>query len=249
VILVILTLLGVAAVPALGGRLQRLATLRLRNSWVIGAALGAQVVLLAALRSAPSWQTDTIHVASYVVAGGFVWQNRRLRGLPLAALGGLCNFAAITANGGVMPASAAAFRAVGRVVDASEFANSGPMAHPKLLFLGDVIPFPYPHAVANVFSIGDLLLITGIVLVVHTTCGSSLRRRRPNADAPVARTAVDTAPSTATVAPADPATRPTSAWAPPVDDTLTSGPSPGRVFPIDLLPLAAPADGRSLVDA
>jgi hypothetical protein len=274
-VLVIITLLGVATVPLFGGRFRRLTGLRVHQGWTIGAALGAQVVLLAALRSAPAWQTDTIHVATYLVAGGFVWRNRHLKGLAVAALGGLSNFAAISANGGVMPASPSALRAAGKVLDLTEFTNSGPMAHPKLLFLGDVIPFPYPHALANVFSVGDILLVAGIVVVVHQTCGSSLRRRTLRRPTPVAPHVIDAAaavtppamsasivdevvdisPTCAEVVVAE---RPGDRWGPPLppppvtivgpaDGTHPAG--TGREYPIDLLPLEHPADGRALVDA
>ena len=258
------TLFGIALVPAFGGRFRRLGGLRVHGTWVIGAAFGAQLVLLAALRNAPAWETDTIHIATYIVGGGFVWRNRHLTGLPVAALGGISNFVAITANGGVMPASPTALRLAGKVLDPTRFTNSGPMADARLQVLGDVIPMPWPHSLANVFSIGDVLLITGVLIVVHSTCGSSLRRRggrRQETPASSIRLLDTTAP--ASIAGARTATvgvgsESAEAWRPPLPPPPTSAPSVaatsgraecGRTYPIDLLPLEHPADGRELVDA
>lgn len=267
-ILVLFTVFGIALVPVFGGRFRRLGGLRVHGTWVIGAAFGAQLVLLAALRNAPAWETDTIHLATYIVAGGFVWRNRHLTGLPVAALGGISNFVAITANGGVMPASPTSLRLAGKVLDPTKFTNSGPMAHARLQVLGDVIPMPWPHSLANVFSIGDVLLITGVLIVVHSTCGSSLRRRggrQQETPVPSIRLPDTTSPTSiaggriATVGigigvGADPA----EGWRPPLPPPPTSAPSVAatsaraarnRTYPIDLLPLDHPADGRALVDA
>ena len=267
-ILVLFTVFGIAVVPLLGGRFRRLGDLRVHGAWVIAAAFGAQLVLLAALRTAPAWQTDTIHIATYIVAGGFVWRNRHLTGLPIAAVGGISNFVAITANGGVMPASPTALRMAGKVLDPTKFTNSGPMVHARLQVLGDVIPMPWPHSLANVFSIGDVLLISGVLIVVHSTCGSSLRRRGGRGRTPP----VPSAGSLGTTSPGSVARVQVvgvgvgvdvdvgsgELWRPPLPPPPTSAPAVsavaarterGRDYPIDLLPLEHPADGRALVDA
>lgn len=265
-ILVLFTVFGIAVVPLLGGRFRRLGDLRVHGAWVIAAAFGAQLVLLAALRTAPAWQTDTIHIATYIVAGGFVWRNRHLTGLPLAAVGGISNFVAITANGGVMPASPTALRMAGKVLDPTKFTNSGPMVHARLQVLGDVIPMPWPHSLANVFSIGDVLLISGVLIVVHSTCGSSLRRRGGRGRTPP----VPSAGSLGTTSPGSVARVQVvgvgvdvdvgsgELWRPPLPPPPTSAPAVsavaarterGRDYPIELLPLEHPADGRALVDA
>ena len=66
-----------------------------------------------------------------------------------------------------------------------EFANSAILEHPKLLFLGDVFATPASLPMHNVFSIGDLILMIGVFVLVHTACGSrwsrgasAARRRR-----------------------------------------------------------------------
>ena len=86
------------------------------------------------------------------------------------------NFVVIVANGGVMPASRAAQVAAG-LVGRQGFENSVAVAHPNLAFLGDVFAVPAGVPLANVFSIGDALLVLGIFLIVHRQCESYLAYR------------------------------------------------------------------------
>jgi hypothetical protein len=76
-----------------------------------------------------------------------------------------------------MPASHFALRVSG--LDTSGgFANSTALVHPKLQFLGDVIPVPGPWPIGNVLSVGDLLIFTGALILLHSACSSRLFRRR-----------------------------------------------------------------------
>jgi hypothetical protein len=61
------------------------------------------------------------------------------------------------------------------------FRNSVYVPHAKLQFLGDVFAIPKGWPLANVFSIGDLLVVVGAFVLVHTVTGSKLAfwRRRP----------------------------------------------------------------------
>lgn len=119
-----------------------------------------------------------LHLASYALLGIFLWANRRLPAVPVILAGAASNALAIAANGGVMPASARAERLAGLRLGAG-FHNSAPLAHPHLLALGDVIPWPGP--LPNVLSVGDCLIYAGTLVLVHRLC------RRPRAaDPPVA---------------------------------------------------------------
>jgi hypothetical protein len=80
---------------------------------------------------------------------------------------------AISVNGGLMPASAGARRIAG-IAALDGFANSAAVAHPQLLWLGDVIPVPGPWPIGNVLSVGDLLIFAGALHLLHRTCGSRL---------------------------------------------------------------------------
>lgn len=104
----------------------------------------------------------------------FLWANRAIPFLWLAALGGALNLMAISVNGGVMPASASALAAAGVEQQPGEFINSAALAHPKLAFVGDVFAVPSSLPISNVYSVGDLMLVLAALLALHTICGSRL---------------------------------------------------------------------------
>jgi uncharacterized protein DUF5317 len=163
----------VAVVVALaGGRLSALGELRVRAK---AAILGALALQLLIVTIAPTWFSarvaDALHVSSYALAVWFLWSNRQLPWLWVAALGGALNLAAIAANGGQMPAARAALRSAGLLHQGDGFANSGVVAHAKLAFLGDVFSVPKGFPFANVFSVGDVVLLVGAALLTVTVCG------------------------------------------------------------------------------
>ena len=65
---------------------------------------------------------------------------------------------------------------------AGDFNNSGVLSHPHLAWLGDVIPVPASVPMANVFSIGDLLILLGLAYGLHHLCGSRLVRSSRRAE-------------------------------------------------------------------
>ncbi len=119
-----------------------------------------------------------VHVLSYVLDAYFVFANRRLKGVPVVALGAALNVLAIITNGGVMPASATALRISG-IASRPGFDNSAVLAHPHFAFLGDVIPVPGPWPIGNVLSIGDLVIFIGAFIILHHACESRLAWPRP----------------------------------------------------------------------
>lgn len=173
-ILLVAFLLLVAAVPLLGGRLTRLATVQLHHPHLLLGATVVQAVITQLAVDVPVGVTRAAHVASYLLAGAFLWANRRLPWLWLATLGGALNFVAIVANGGVMPASDGAVALSGQATTGGGFANSAPVESPRLAFLGDVFAIPASWPLANVFSVGDVVLLVGGALVVHRIAGSRL---------------------------------------------------------------------------
>lgn len=171
------TVLALLLVPALGGRLRRLADLRLQSRWVILYALSLQVL---AISIVPDWPRPAVlglHTSSYVLAGVFVWLNRSLPGLPLLAAGAGLNAFAIAMNGGQMPADAEALAQVGIHQEPGTYVNSGVVEDPRLDVLGDVFPSPSWLPLQNVYSVGDLLILLGAVWLVHRQCGTVLTRR------------------------------------------------------------------------
>lgn len=167
-------LLVVAVVPLLRGQLTRLATVELRGTPLLLGATVVQAVITQLSVDVPRDVTEAAHLASYLLAGAFVWVNRQLPWLWLAALGGASNFVVIVVNGGVMPASAEALAFAGRSGTGTDFANSALVDSPRLWFLGDVFAVPAAWPLANVFSIGDVVLLVGAALLVHRIAGSRL---------------------------------------------------------------------------
>jgi hypothetical protein len=170
VLLVLVVLLAVVTVPLTGGRLSRLATVDLRLPGLAVVGLFAQVIVISVFPDLPAWVAITVHFLSYGLVLAFIWCNRHLAGMWLLALGGLSNLVVIAANGGVMPASADALRTAGRSPNEAGFTNSEVLDDARLQFLGDVIPMPSWMPLANVFSVGDVLIAVGVFWCVHAIC-------------------------------------------------------------------------------
>ena len=170
--------LCLATVPLAGGRLGALADLRFRAPGILVAAILAQVLIISVVPQGSAALHNAVHLGTYVAVAAFVIANRRIPWVWLVALGGALNFAAIVANGGIMPAAPRALRGAGIVVDPAEFTNSGAVAHPHLQFLGDVFWLPSSWPVSNVFSVGDVLIVLGALLAMHCVCASRLALRR-----------------------------------------------------------------------
>lgn len=192
-------LILVATVPLLGGKLSRLGTIRLRAWWTIVASLVIQVFLIEVFAgSFGGVVSATIHLLSYGLAIMFVWHNRHVVGMGIMVFGGMLNLVAIAANGGVMPAQLDALETAGIITDSPEFENSAPVEDAKLWFLGDIFAIPQGIPFANVFSVGDVILVLGGGITAHMVGGSRLgrllSRRLPGLDASVGETGVDVAP-------------------------------------------------------
>jgi hypothetical protein len=173
VFLVALVLVSALAVPLAGGRLGALVELPLRRVWAIYAALGL-AVLGVGVSGLPDGLRSLLLVAAYPVGAVFLAANRRVPGMALTALGAALNLLAITANGGVMPASPAALAAAGLPVHEPGFQSSTVVDDPRLAFLGDVFAIPASWPLSNVFSVGDVLIGVGLAWGVHRICGSRL---------------------------------------------------------------------------
>ena len=85
--------------------------------------------------------------------------------IALVALGAVSNLAAVVANGGIMPTTAAALATAGLANDPG-FSNSAILADPRLALLTDIFALPSWVPLANVFSVGDVLIGLGVVAVL-----------------------------------------------------------------------------------
>jgi hypothetical protein len=164
-LIVLVALVVVVAVPLLGGSYTALAELRVRGSWLVALALGVQIVIISLLEIDAPWISRSLHVATYAMLGVCLLANRSIRWMWLVAGGWFSNFLVIVVNGGVMPTSLSAADQVGRGASTA-FENSVPTASARLPMLGDVIATPADMPLANVFSVGDVLLVIGLAFVV-----------------------------------------------------------------------------------
>ena len=157
--------IGIVAGYLAGGRLERLGALRLR--WAPLALLGLAIQVL--IFSDP--------------VGGLVGDAgpRRLRRVDRDRAdrraaqrrdprrradrdGAGCNLAAIVANGGWMPADADALASVGGLPAGAS--NSIVVADPALGPLTDLFALPAALPLANVFSVGDVLIGAGVAVTI-----------------------------------------------------------------------------------
>lgn len=153
-------LFGLVLTVVLGGRLSRLAQVQFRLGWTVFVALALQVALFTdvGLRLGDELRNG-VHIGTYGLLAVFAVANLRLLALAPVLLGMALNATAIIANGGKMPISDAAAREVG--LDPSATANVSAHAD-RLAFLGDVFAIPNVIPLANVFSVGDILIGVGV---------------------------------------------------------------------------------------
>jgi hypothetical protein len=167
--------IGVALGIALGGRPAGLGSLRFRWSGVMLAGLLVQVVLFSdTVAERIGALGPPIYVASAVLVLAAVVANRSIPGMAIVALGAVSNLAAIAANGGYMPASRSALDALGKS-DPTTYSNSTSVESPALGPLTDVFAMPPWLPFANVFSVGDVLIVVGVVTTIVLAMRSAAR--------------------------------------------------------------------------
>ncbi len=149
----------------MGGRLSALADLHIRFAWLAVAGLIAQLVLFSPLLTDRVGEAGpAAYVTSSLVVFLVMMANLRLPGMPILALGAWLNMAVILANSGHMPSAPDAWMTLRGVAElpTDGFSNSvlsGPGT--ALAAFGDILVLPRPFPLANVFSIGDVLIGIG----------------------------------------------------------------------------------------
>ena len=156
---------GLALALALGGDLRRLAAYPLRLEWIAPAALAVQVVIFSGRVELTAGETASLHLLTYGLLVVFVLANVRSMTLLPVAAGLVLNTLAIAANAGVMPVSRRAAAAAGIIIPGK--ANVSLHAT-HLRWLGDIFALPVRFPLANVFSIGDLLIGFGMIGFIVT---------------------------------------------------------------------------------
>lgn len=167
-----------------GGRLSALSRLHIRWLWLAVGGLLFQFALFSpAVAERIGDPGPLLYVASTLVVFAVLLRNLGLPGLPVVALGAALNLLVIIGNGGYMPSDPSAWQALTGVaaVPTVDFTNSALIGPGTTLpWLGDVFLLPRPIPLANVFSIGDVLIAVGIAWCIarsmHQPDASDWRR-------------------------------------------------------------------------
>lgn len=168
--------LGLLTVPLAGGRLGALADLRLRKWGVLVVAFFLQ--LLALKTNLPHNVAAGLNLSTYALGVWYLAVNLHLPGMWLVALGTGTNVLAMVANKGIMPTTQAALDTAGLPGgNGSTFVNSAVLPDARIEFFGDIFAVPRGLPLHNVFSVGDILIILGALVLVHRLCGSRLLPR------------------------------------------------------------------------
>lgn len=135
------------------------------------------------------WISEISLMASLALFAAFVWLNRQLPGMPIVMIGLALNLLVIVANGGWMPIEPqTASQLVGKdilqvISPGSRFGQKDMLLLPQQIhfsFLADrfLLPgwFPYQSA----FSLGDILIASGIFWLVLRPTASANQIQYPN---------------------------------------------------------------------
>jgi hypothetical protein len=166
---------GILAGYVLHGRLRRLPSLPFRVLWLIPLALLIQLLIFPLFSGRPlvSVATPTLHLLSYAILFLWLLLNLSVRPVWAIGLGALLNAVVVLANAGYMPSSATALEHAGLGSVAAvllverTYGNVVLMgADSRLDVLGDWLFVPPWIPGATAFSIGDVLILAGLVWLV-----------------------------------------------------------------------------------
>ncbi len=159
--------IGLVAGKILGGRVQALASFPFRWAWLMYAGLAVQLVLFSApVAAVVGSYGPPIYVGSTLAVLAGLVRNIRLSGIALVVAGATANLAAILANGGSMPTTREALESAGRSIPWG-YSNSLVLDDsPNLAPLTDIFALPPAVPLANVFSVGDVLIALGVVVAI-----------------------------------------------------------------------------------
>jgi MFS family permease len=155
----------------------RLPTIRWAGLAIVGALLQL-VLFLPIVNSRLGTLPPLLYVLTSVPVLACLLRNVRIPGLAIAAIGAIANLVAIVANGGHMPVDPAAARIAGHLPPAG-YTNTVELVTAHLKPLTDIIAVPPPLPFANVYSVGDVLLVVGVAIAVSW----ALFVRRPDSEA------------------------------------------------------------------
>jgi len=158
---------------------SQIASISLRSPWLVLLALALQVPLLRA-PFGPTLEVTGAQVAflfSHLLLLTFVWLNWRVLGIQIIGIGVLLNLLAILSNGGFMPITPQTLVRInlGSALDqwtlGFHYGRSKDiilLQHDTTLWvLSDILVLPPPFPWPTAFSLGDLLIATGIIVTLQ----------------------------------------------------------------------------------
>jgi hypothetical protein len=167
-----------------GGSPEALSRLSFRWPWLLVGGLLVQLVLFnERLADVVGNVGPPIYVASTAAVFVGVLRNVAIPGMPVVALGAASNLAAIVANGGYMPAGVEAMRSLG-LSEPEGYSNSVVLDRPALELLTDIFALPAWMPLANVFSVGDVLIAVGAAWVITAAMRRPVAPERSGDPAP-----------------------------------------------------------------
>jgi hypothetical protein len=171
-----------------GGRMRNIDQIDLRAPWLLIAAFPIQAAVVKVPADKAPWLSPAapfLVVISYLILLYALARNWHLWGFRIALLGIALNFLVVVANGGLMPTSVAATRAVGagELADQLESGRYGKnavlTAETRLSFLADIHPLAWPYPRPCVISVGDVFITLGLALFIFQAVGAFGWRPRP----------------------------------------------------------------------
>ena len=160
-------LVGLVVGRLLGGRFAALGDTKIVATWLVFVAIGLQMVAFPwsfLPWTTPSTVARAIWLVSFALLVVMLVLNRALRGAMIVAGGLVCNLVAVVANHGLMPVLPQALRTAGDHYHIHN--NSIQVVQPHVGFLVDRWAAPQWLPLANVFSVGDVLIAVGTVVAL-----------------------------------------------------------------------------------
>jgi Family of unknown function (DUF5317) len=168
-----------------GGSPSRLGDLKIAWAPLIALGMAVQLLLFSSpIGDALGPAAPGVYVVSNAVVLVAVARNLAIPGMVLVLVGGCSNLVAIMANGGYMPVSHDALVAIGRAAREG-YSNNVRSENVVLAPLTDLFAMPAWVPMANIFSVGDVLIGVGAAIVVIAAMhGHGPLRERPEASSP-----------------------------------------------------------------
>jgi len=163
-----------------GRILDHIAAIPLRWAWLAILALVLQWPLL----QAPAGLVQHVRVQqalfllSHILLLVFIWRNRRLLAIQIVGLGVICNLLVILSNGGFMPITPETLTQIAPGATLGQW-QSGlhygyskdiilPREETRFWALSDILVLSHPFPRPTAFSLGDLFIALGIVVLFQS---------------------------------------------------------------------------------